>query len=116
MRVAGDPRVPDKSQFRIGEVAKLARVEPHVLRYWETEFRQLRPTKNRAGHRLYSRGDVALILAIRDLLYEEGFTIAGARRRLRAKDRVPLEELSRAHDVLRRVRNEVEDLLKLVEE
>jgi DNA-binding transcriptional MerR regulator len=116
MRVAGDPRVPEKSQFRIGEVARLARVEAHVLRYWETEFRQLRPTKSRAGHRLYSRGDVALVFAIRDLLYDEGFTIAGARRRLRAHDREPVEELTRARDVLRRVRDEVEDLLKLVEE
>jgi DNA-binding transcriptional MerR regulator len=116
MRVAGDPRVPEKAQFRIGEVARLARVEAHVLRYWETEFKQLRPTKNRAGHRLYSRGDVALILAIRDLLYDEGFTIAGARRRLRAADRDAGEELTRARDVLRRVRDEVQELLKLVEE
>ncbi len=116
MRVAGDPRVPDKAQFRIGEVAKIARVQPHVLRYWESEFGQLRPSKNRAGHRLYSRGDVALILAIRDLLYDEGFTIAGARRRLRAADRDAGEELTRTRDVLRRVRDEVEELLKLVEE
>ena len=116
MRVAGDPRVPDKSQFRIGEVAKLASVEAHVLRYWETEFKQLRPAKNRSNHRLYSRGDVALVLAIRDLLYKEGYTIAGARRRLRGPSRDPGEELTRTRDVIRLVRDEVQDLLKLVEE
>ncbi len=116
MRVAGDPRVPDKAHFRIGEVAEIAGVEPSVLRYWETEFGQLRPRKSRANHRLYSPGDVALVLAIRDLLYEEGYTLAGARRRLRRRGRDPSLELTQKRDVLRRIRNEVEDLLKLVEE
>ena len=114
-----DPRIPDKQYFRIGEVAGIAGVEPHVLRYWETEFQRLSPTKNRAGHRLYSRADVEAALAIRDLLYDDGYTIAGARRRLRRKRGRGDEEESlspRTRGLLRRVRDEVEDLLKLVEE
>lgn len=116
MRLGGDSRIPDKSAFRIGEVAALAGVTAHVLRYWETEFSQLAPRKNRAGHRLYSRGDVGLVLAIRDLLYEEGYTIAGARRRLRNGAQGEAAKLAQTRDLLRRVRKEVEDLLKLVEE
>jgi DNA-binding transcriptional MerR regulator len=111
-----DPRIPDKQNFRIGEVADIAEVESYVLRFWETEFKCLRPSKSKSNQRMYSHEDVELVLQIRDLLYEEGFTIAGARRRLRAADRDAGEELTRARDVLRRVQDEVEDLLKLVEE
>lgn len=68
--------------YRIGEVASLAQVEPHVLRYWETEFPVLRPAKTPSGQRLYSDADVRTVLTIKRLLYEEGFTIAGARKQL----------------------------------
>lgn len=68
--------------YRIGEVATFARVEPHVLRYWETEFPALRPAKTPSGQRLYRQTDVDTVLAIKRLLYEEGFTIAGARKQL----------------------------------
>ena len=68
--------------FRIGEVAGLVGVEPHVLRYWEREFRSIRPTKSAKGQRVYSRRDVENLLRVRDLLYSEGFTIAGAKKRL----------------------------------
>lgn len=76
-------QLPDKLFFRIGEVAEIVGVRPHVLRYWEEEFGILRPMKTRGAHRQYRRRDVDLALVIRKLLHEEGFTVAGARRRLR---------------------------------
>lgn len=77
-----DPKIPDKLFFRIGEVCELVKVQPHVLRYWETEFPMLAPQKNRAGQRIYRRKDVEMVLRIRNLLYEEKFTIAGAKKKL----------------------------------
>src|SRR5213079_1041771 len=74
--------IPQKLFFKIGEVCELAGVQAHVLRYWETEFPMLAPQKNRAGQRVYRRKDVEMVLRIRDLLYEEKFTIAGAKKRL----------------------------------
>lgn len=74
--------LPSKPYFRIGEVAALVGVEPHVLRYWEREFRTIRPTKSTKGQRVYSRRDVETLMRVRELLYEEGFTIAGARKQL----------------------------------
>ena len=74
--------IPQKLFFRIGEVCDLIQVQPHVLRYWETEFPTLAPQKNRAGQRVYRRKDVEMVMRIRDLLYVEKFTIAGARKRL----------------------------------
>jgi len=79
---ADDTAIPDKLYFRIGEVSELTRTKPFVLRYWETEFPSLRPVKGKSGHRLYRRKDVERIFQIRRLLYEKGFTIAGARRYL----------------------------------
>lgn len=76
--------LPPKTYFRIGEVADLVGVEPHVLRYWEREFRAIRPTKSAKGQRVYSRKDVENLLRVRDLLYRDGFTIAGARKQLHA--------------------------------
>ena len=78
----GRGSLPPKLYFRIGEVAGLVGVEPHVLRYWEREFRSIRPTKSAKGQRVYSRRDVENLLRVRDLLYSEGFTIAGAKKRL----------------------------------
>lgn len=75
--------IPDKLFFKIGEVAELAGVEQHVLRYWEEEFEPLKPQKNRAGQRLYKRKDVDLVLTIKRLLYEERYTIAGAKKKLK---------------------------------
>ena len=77
-----DSELPSKLFFRIGEVASLVGVEPHVLRYWEREFRSIRPTKSAKGQRVYSRKDVENLLRVRDLLYRDGFTIAGAKKRL----------------------------------
>jgi DNA-binding transcriptional MerR regulator len=75
--------IPQKDLFRIGEVSRLTNTKSFVLRYWETEFPMLQPVKSPTGHRLYRREDVELVLRIKRLLYDEGFTIAGARRHLR---------------------------------
>lgn len=77
------PELPDKLYFKIGEVAKLVGVKPYVLRYWETEFPNIRPGKTRSKHRLYRRRDVETLLEIRRLLHDERYTIEGAKRRLR---------------------------------
>lgn len=75
--------VPAKLYYRIGEVAGIVGVEPHVLRYWETEFRSVRPQKSAKGQRIYSRRDVETLLKVKELLYSHRFTIAGAKRKLR---------------------------------
>ncbi|MDP4993635.1 MAG: MerR family transcriptional regulator, partial [Burkholderiaceae bacterium] len=76
------PAIPAKRYFTIGEVGELCNVKPHVLRYWEQEFTQLRPMKRRGNRRYYQHHEVLMIRKIRDLLYEQGFTISGARNRL----------------------------------
>jgi DNA-binding transcriptional MerR regulator len=75
--------IPEKAFFRIGEVSRLTATKPFVLRYWETEFPMLQPVKSPKGQRLYRRQDIETVLKIKRLLYDEGFTIAGARRHLR---------------------------------
>jgi DNA-binding transcriptional MerR regulator len=80
-----------KLYYRIGEVSEIVGVQPHVLRYWETEFRSIRPQKSSKGQRVYSRRDVEKLLRVKDLLRNQGFTIAGARKRLSdAREAVPL--------------------------
>jgi DNA-binding transcriptional MerR regulator len=87
------PPIPAKRYFTIGEVSELCGVKPHVLRYWEQEFTQLKPVKRRGNRRYYQHHEVLLIRKIRDLLYEQGFTISGARNRLDgAEDRVEAVE------------------------
>ena len=78
----GLPPIPAKRYFTIGEVSELCGVKPHVLRYWEQEFTQLRPVKRRGNRRYYQHHEVLLVRRIRELLYQEGFTISGARNRL----------------------------------
>jgi len=82
---AADPVIPDKLYFRIGEVARLCRLPAYVLRFWETEFPQLKPVKSSSGQRMYRQRDVENVLRIKKLLYQEGFTIAGARQHLKAE-------------------------------
>lgn len=77
--------IPDKLFFKIGEVAEIAEVEQHVLRYWEEEFDVLKPNKNRSGQRLYQKKDIDQVLEIKQLLYSDKFTIAGAKKRLKQK-------------------------------
>ncbi|MFK5925252.1 MAG: MerR family transcriptional regulator [Desulfuromusa sp.] len=84
------PQIPDKLYFKIGEVAALLQLKTHVLRYWETEFSALKPVKSRSNQRLYRRKDVETALLIQELLYRQGFTIAGARKKLQAEKRLGL--------------------------
>ena len=86
------PPIPAKRYFTIGEVAELCGVKPHVLRYWEQEFTQLKPVKRRGNRRYYQHHEVLLIRRIRELLYEQGFTISGARNRLSDPTQMPVEE------------------------
>jgi DNA-binding transcriptional MerR regulator len=79
--------IPDKLYFRIGEVARLCTVAPYVLRFWETEFNQLKPNKSGTGQRLYRRRDVEMALRVKRLLYDEGYTIAGARQAIQVETR-----------------------------
>jgi DNA-binding transcriptional MerR regulator len=96
----GPVQLPQKLYFRIGEVARLLEVKPHVIRFWEKEFKSLRPKKSAAGQRIFSRKDVERLAAIKHLLYEERYTIDGARKHLREKGCEPDEtaeaEASRA--------------------
>jgi DNA-binding transcriptional MerR regulator len=86
------PEIPAKRYFTIGEVSELCEVKPHVLRYWEQEFTQLKPVKRRGNRRYYQRQDVILIRQIRTLLYEQGFTIGGARQRMAGQSTPELVE------------------------
>jgi DNA-binding transcriptional MerR regulator len=123
------PEIPRKRYFTIGEVSELCQVKPHVLRYWEQEFPQLKPVKRRGNRRYYQHEDVLMVRRIRGLLYEQGFTIGGARQQLKdlprnletlatisaaanAPSHSPTPETRR--DEIRHVRDELEDLLKLL--
>ncbi|HXE19923.1 MerR family transcriptional regulator [Castellaniella sp. UC4442_H9] len=86
------PPIPAKRYFTIGEVSELCGVKPHILRYWEQEFAQLKPVKRRGNRRYYQHHEVLLVRRIRDLLYEQGFTIAGARNRLGEGNEVPHDQ------------------------
>ncbi len=86
-----------KLYYRIGEVAQIVGVQPHVLRYWETEFRTIRPQKSHKGQRVYSRRDVEKLLRVKDLLKNQGFTIAGAKKKLRDPDPEPVAEVVLVH-------------------
>jgi DNA-binding transcriptional MerR regulator len=104
------PSIPAKRYFTIGEVSELCGVKPHVLRYWEQEFTQLRPMKRRGNRRYYQHHEVLMIRRIRDLLYEQGFTISGARNKL--QEIVQLErEKKRAGEVMLNGLDELEDNL-----
>ena len=104
------PEIPDKLFFRIGEVCKIVDVEAFVLRFWETEFPSFAPEKSKTGHRVYKRKDVENFLRIKELLYERGFTIAGARKQL-ARARAPKPEREK---VLGQIRKELQDILTLL--
>jgi DNA-binding transcriptional MerR regulator len=106
--------IPDKQYFKIGEVAEIAGVEPYVLRYWETEFKSIRPEKTRSNQRLYRRRDVETVLQIKKLLYDEGFRIDGAKRRLR--ELAGEEPSLAARRLAERVRQALDELEKIVDE
>ncbi|MEA2463264.1 MAG: hypothetical protein QOJ98_1011 [Acidobacteriota bacterium] len=122
------PRAAAKEEklYKIGEVCKLADLQPYVLRYWETEFPQLSPNKSGGGQRLYTRAELDTILRIKDLLYKEGFTIAGAKKRLEQETAEPVAATQSApaapaassperEDALASVKSELRALLKMLE-
>ena len=106
------PAIPGKRYFTIGEVSDLCGVKPHVLRYWEQEFQQLKPVKRRGNRRYYQRHDVLMIRQIRGLLYEEGYTISGARQRLEGES--GRQETTMSAQIIRQVRQELEEVLLLL--
>ncbi len=112
--------IPDKLFFKIGEIAEFVDIEQHVLRYWEEEFDALKPTKNRSGQRLYQRKDLDVVLEIQRLLYEEKYTIAGAKQRLKNSKKSTVQ-LDFAFDrdkflVWRKdMKSELEALIKIID-
>lgn len=119
----GSPPLPEKEAYRIGEVASLTELEPYVLRYWETEFPLLQPVKSPHGQRLYRRADIETILTIKRLLYEQGFTIAGARKQLETtlvrrvqppEPPTPVPQSGTAQESLQTIRAELVRLLTLL--
>jgi len=115
------PPIPAKRYFTIGEVSELCGVKPHVLRYWEQEFTQLKPVKRRGNRRYYQHHEVLLIRRIRELLYEQGFTISGARNKLDGSNESEVIEVLPQHPVIsldeegiERVRAELQAILQVL--
>ena len=106
------PPIPGKRYFTIGEVSDLCAVKPHVLRYWEQEFPQLKPVKRRGNRRYYQRQDVLIIRQIRSLLYDEGFTIGGARQRLTGDQ--AKTDVTQSQQIIKQLRIELEQVLKIL--
>ena len=106
------PAIPGKRYFTIGEVSDLCGVKPHVLRYWEQEFPQVKPLKRRGNRRYYQRQDVILIRQIRSLLYEHGFTIGGARQRLSGEE--AKVDVNQSQQIIKQLRAELEDVLLIL--
>lgn len=111
------PPIPSKRYFTIGEVSELCAVKPHVLRYWEQEFVQLEPVKRRGNRRYYQRHDVVLIRQIRGLLYDQGFTISGARQQLKVDASTDSEDVkpnATNTQLIRELRLELEHVLEIL--
>ena len=106
------PAIPGKRYFTIGEVSELCAVKPHVLRYWEQEFPQLKPVKRRGNRRYYQRQDVIVIRQIRALLYEQGFTIGGARNKLAGEE--AREDHNMSAQITRQLRAELDEILRIL--
>lgn len=119
-QAAAEVVIPDKLYFRIGEVAELCKLPTYVLRFWETEFPQLKPTKSSTGQRMYRRRDVEHVLRIKQLLYAEGYTIAGAREQLKVESRGARAQsglpfpTSRPAKEWKRVRDGLQEVLDLL--
>ncbi|MFO7569730.1 MAG: MerR family transcriptional regulator [Smithellaceae bacterium] len=108
--------IPDKAYFRIGEVSKILSVEPYVLRYWETEFKTIKPVRTKTAQRLYRKKDVYELLAIRELLYQQRFTIDGAKKQLlkNRSDSGTVDAVSET-DKLARIKSELQQIRKMME-
>jgi len=116
---SGEVLIPDKLYFRIGEVATLCRLPAYVLRFWESEFPQLKPVKSSTGQRMYRKRDVESVLRIKQLLYEQGFTISGARQQLRAetksdKTQTAIPFPSQAVPEIQNIRQGLREILELL--
>jgi DNA-binding transcriptional MerR regulator len=119
---AADRKIPNKLFFKIGEVCEITDTQPYVLRYWESEFPALAPAKNSSGQRIYRRRDIETVLRIKQLLYEEGFTIAGAKKRLEAEMAARVETPrpgdgagEKERTALAEVRTQLREILTLLE-
>lgn len=120
-----DRQIPNKLFFKIGEVCEITDTQPYVLRYWESEFSALAPAKNSSGQRIYRRRDIETILRIKQLLYDEGFTIDGARKRMRevrgdkedvVENQIPMTfDGAKDEKFLRQLRTGLEEILKTLE-
>jgi DNA-binding transcriptional MerR regulator len=125
-----DKAIPNKLFFKIGEVCEITDTQPYVLRYWESEFPALAPAKNSSGQRIYRRKDIETVLRIKQLLYDEGFTIAGAKKRLESEmsgrgptpqsmasqsDPPPSESDDRTKTILFEVRDQIREILTLLD-
>jgi DNA-binding transcriptional MerR regulator len=113
----GDWPIPDKQYFKIGEVSGLTQLEPYVLRYWETEFKMIRPVRFGSNQRMYRRKDVEIIFEIKKLLYEEGFTIAGARKKLNPaakenREKEPQAKADNLEPLLKEIQKELTELIQ----
>jgi len=106
--MSSNPQKSNKLFYRIGEVSRLTGLEPYVLRYWETEFPQLRPDKGGSGQRLYKQKDLDHILQIKHLLYKEGFTISGARKKLNGRNDQDMES------VIESAKKELREILEIL--
>jgi len=102
------PRQPSKLFYRIGEVSRISGLEPYVLRYWETEFPHLRPEKRKSGQRLYTKKDLDNILQVKQLLYQNGYTISGAKKKLRGRSGQDTD------DILESAKKEIREILELL--
>jgi DNA-binding transcriptional MerR regulator len=119
-----DRKIPNKLFFKIGEVCEITDTQPYVLRYWESEFPMLAPAKNSSGQRIYRRRDIETVLRIKQLLYDEGFTIVGAKKRIESeaggKSSTPQSQAAQPEDddrlrqVLREVRDELRQILTVL--
>jgi DNA-binding transcriptional MerR regulator len=102
------PRQPSKLFYRIGEVSRISGLEPYVLRYWETEFPHLRPEKRKSGQRLYTKKDLDNILQVKQLLYQNGYTISGAKKKLRGRSGQDTD------DILESTKKEIREILEIL--
>ena len=108
LQESSPPLLPNKLFFRIGEVSRITGLEAYVLRYWETEFPHLRPEKRKSGQRLYTRKDLDNVLQIKQLLYKDGFTISGAKKKIRGKHNPDL------HEAVEAVKKEIREILEIL--
>jgi len=118
----GSTQLPDKLYFKIGEVSSIAGVEPYILRYWESEFKLIKPYRTKTNQRLYRKKDVEAVLKIKKMLYEQKFTIAGAKKKLKetpdqpCREQLPLGFVNPEYiDTLKSTRNELHEIIILLE-